>query len=256
MRLLKSVQSLMVLALLAMPAVYAAEEAKPAEAATPAAAAQPAEAAKPAEAAAPAAAGNLKPLPIVLPKPMFIGTPKNIKTPNLEVRKEGEKQVLLAPEGCVNLALNKPVSGSDEEPIIGELKLITDGNKEGADGNFVEFGPGTQYVQIDLGQESEVFGVVAWHYHAQARVYYDVVVRTADDKDFINNVQTFYNNDHDNTSGLGIGKDKDYIETNAGRIIDTKGAKSRFVRLYSNGNTTNELNHYIEVEVWGKPAAK
>jgi hypothetical protein len=26
------------------------------------------------------------------------------------------------------------------------------------------------------------------------------------------------------------------------------------VRLYSNGNTTNKLNHYIEVEVWGKPA--
>jgi hypothetical protein len=25
--------------------------------------------------------------------------------------------------------------------------------------------------------------------------------------------------------------------------------------LYSNGNTTNKLNHYIEVEVFGKPAA-
>jgi len=24
------------------------------------------------------------------------------------------------------------------------------------------------------------------------------------------------------------------------------------VRLYSNGNTSNEMNHYIEVEVYGK----
>jgi hypothetical protein len=27
------------------------------------------------------------------------------------------------------------------------------------------------------------------------------------------------------------------------------------VRLYSKGNTTNKMNHYIEVEVFGKPAA-
>jgi hypothetical protein len=26
----------------------------------------------------------------------------------------------------------------------------------------------------------------------------------------------------------------------------------RYVRLYSNGNTANTANHYIEVEVWGK----
>jgi len=37
-------------------------------------------------------------------------------------------------------------------------------------------------------------------------------------------------------------------------LIDAKGANGRYVRLYSNGNTTNKLNDYIEVEVWGKPA--
>jgi len=30
--------------------------------------------------------------------------------------------------------------------------------------------------------------------------------------------------------------------------------KGRYVRLYSNGNTTNKMNHYIEVEVFGKLA--
>ena len=67
-------------------------------------------------------------------------------------------------------------------------------------------------------------------------------------------VTTIFNNDHDNTSGLGIGKDKEYIETNEGRLMDPRGVKARYVRLYSNGNTSNDMNHYVEVEVYGTPA--
>jgi len=36
-----------------------------------------------------------------------------------------------------------------------------------------------------------------------------------------------------------------------GRIFDGKGTVGRYVRLYSNGNTSDELNHYCEVEVHG-----
>src|SRR3712207_8442221 len=45
------------------------------------------------------------------------------------------------------------------------------------------------------------------------------------------------NNDHDNTSKLGAGKEKEYIEVAEGRLIDPKGVKGRYVRLWSNGNT-------------------
>ena len=37
--------------------------------------------------------------------------------------------------------------------------------------------------------------------------------------------------------------------------MDAGGVKARYVRLYSKGNTTNKMNHYIEVEIFGKPAA-
>jgi hypothetical protein len=38
-------------------------------------------------------------------------------------------------------------------------------------------------------------------------------------------------------------------------LIDTQGAEARYVRLRSNGNTENDLNHCTEVEVYGmKPA--
>jgi hypothetical protein len=44
-----------------------------------------------------------------------------------------------------------------------------------------------------------------------------------------------------------------YVETSEGRLIDAKGAIARYVRLYSNGNNADEMNHLIEVEVFGRP---
>ncbi|MBA7712477.1 hypothetical protein ES703_121454 [subsurface metagenome] len=80
-----------------------------------------------------------------------------------------------------------------------------------------------------------------------------MIVQVADDPDFITNVRTLFNNDIDNSAGIGVGDEMHYTETNEGRLIDAMGLKARYVRLYSNGNTSNDLNHYIEVEVYGKP---
>ena len=185
---------------------------------------------------------------------MFIGTPKNIASDNLEESTGQPREPFMAPVGTTNLALNKSVSASDQEPVIGEPELITDGDKDGADGCFIEFGPGAQWVQIDLGAPCSLYAIVFWHYHSQARVYHDVVVQAADDDKFTQNVRTLFNNDHDNSSGLGAGKDKEYVETYEGKLVDAKGAKARYLRLYSKGNTSDDLNHYVEVEAYGKPA--
>jgi len=193
-------------------------------------------------------------LKLQLPKPMFVGTPKNIRTPNLELITGKPRGPFMVPVGTVLLSGGKAVSASDKEPVIGELSFITDGKKSGEDGYYVELGPGLQWVQVDLGMSQPLSAIVVWHYHSQARVYRDVIVQVSDDKDFINGVTTLYNNDHDNTAGLGIGKDKEYIETYEGKLVDAKGAKARYVRLYSGGNTSNDMNHYVEVEVYGLPA--
>jgi len=190
---------------------------------------------------------------IGLPKPMFVGTPQNTRVPNLEKPLGKPRPDFLAPAGTTNVALEKPVSSSDEEPIIGDIEMITDGDKEAADGSYVELGPFVQHVTIDLEAMHEIYAIIIWHYHKQARVYYDMVVQVADDPDFITNVRTLFNNDIDNSAGIGVGEDMHYTETNEGRLIDAKGVKARYVRLYSNGNTSNDLNHYIEVAVYGKP---
>ena len=195
-----------------------------------------------------------EPLKILLPKPMFVGTPKNIRTANLEPITGKPRGPFLVPVGTVLLSGGKPVTSSDKEPVIGELSYVTDGKKSGEDGYYVELGPGLQWVQIDLGKSQPLYAIVVWHYHSQARVYRDVVVQVSDDKDFVSGVTTLFNNDHDNTSGLGIGKDKEYIETYEGKLVDAKGTKARYVRLCSAGNTSNDMNHYVEVEVYGLPA--
>jgi hypothetical protein len=202
---------------------------------------------------APAAAGQIE-LKFDLPKPEFQGTPKPVKLPpGLKLHKDVKRKPLMVPEGTVNISDGKTVTGSDDMPIIGEMEQLTDGEKAASDGEFVEFGPGTQWVQIDLENTSEIAAVVIWHYHAQARVYHDIIVQVSDDQDFLSDVTTIYNNDHDNSSGKGVGKDEAYIDSYKGWVVDGKGAKGRYVRLYSNGSTADEMNHYIEVSVFGKP---
>lgn len=190
-------------------------------------------------------------LKLKLPKPMFVGTPRNIKTANLETITGKSRGPFFVPKGTRLLSAGKAVLSSDMQPVIGDLGFVVDGEKSGEDGYFVELGPGRQWVQIDLGKTGALHAILIWHYHSQARVYRDVVVQASDDKDFRSNVLTVYNNDHDNTLGFGPGKDKEYIETNEGRLIDPKGAAGRHLRLYSNGNTSNDMNHYVEVEVYG-----
>ena len=91
-------------------------------------------------------------------------------------------------------------------------------------------------------------------YHSQARVYRDVLVQVSNDATFKTGVTTVYNNDHDNSSKLTAGKDKEYIEVAEGRLFDPKGATGRSVRLYSNGNTTNDLD-FLAV-FCGRPAVE
>ncbi|MDQ8183936.1 hypothetical protein QEH57_24985, partial [Pelagicoccus sp. SDUM812005] len=108
------------------------------------------------------------------------------------------------------------------------------------------------WVQIDLEREATIYGLGLWHFHTQKRAYVDVVVQLSNDESFESGVTTIFNADHDNSLGFGVGKDKAYVETNKGKLIGAKETKARYVRLYSDGNTSNEMNHYVEVEVFGE----
>ncbi len=196
---------------------------------------------------------GLMQLKIEYPRPMFVSMQMPLRVKNLRAPFRSMRPLMLVPAGTTNVALGKPVVASDSSPFIGNVDMITDGDKEFADGSYVELAPFLQHVTIDLEKPHQIFTIILWHYHKQPRVYFDVIVQIADDQDFTTNVKTLFNNDIDNSAGLGVGTDMHYLENNMGELIDAKGAKARYVRLYSNGNNTNNLNHYIEVEVYGRP---
>ncbi|MCP4453562.1 MAG: hypothetical protein GY809_19045 [Planctomycetes bacterium] len=197
---------------------------------------------------------NLLPLPISLPEPQFAGTPANLSgVDNLEPPLGRARAAFLAPPDVANVALNRPVAALMDPPIMGDLSQIVDGDKEATEDGLVDMGPMRQWVQIDLGSPQELWAILFWHFHKQERVYLDVVVQVADDPDFITNVRTLFNNDTDNSSGLGVGTDKHYVDTNEGKLVDAKQQVAQYVRLYSNQNNLNDRSHYLEIEVYGRP---
>lgn len=154
------------------------------------------------------------------------------------------------------MALHKTVTASIHEPIMGEFSMIVDGDKEAMDGSLVELDPFPQSVPIDLETEYDIYAILFWHYHKQSRVYFDVIVQIADDAEFTEDVRKIFNNDDDNSLGLGAGADLHYVELNEGKLLDVQGQAARYVRLYSNGNNSDDQNHYLEVEVYGRAVSQ
>ena len=185
-----------------------------------------------------------------IPSELIEGTPQPIKVPNLEPEPKSVP-ILMVPEGTTLLSSGKNVTGSDDFPIIGELDYITDGDKEAGEGYFVELMDGPQWVQIDLADPYELNAIWIWHYHSQKRAYHDVIVQVSNDPIFETGVSTLFNNDYDNSAEQGKGSNKPYVESRFGKLIDAKGVTAQYVRLWSTGNTANDMNHYIEVEVYG-----
>lgn len=202
-----------------------------------------------------AAEGDLAPLPLELPQPTLKGTPDDLPTgPGIEPLSEKPRAPFMAPKGVRNVAANKKVVVSDKKPISGKPEQLTDGQKEAFDDQVLELHKGSQYAQIDLGEPHAIYAIVIWHDHRWLQVFRDVIVQVADDADFTQNVRTLFNNDMDNSSGQGIGKDREYFETQEGKLIDTKGVKARYVRSYTKGSTLSAFNVHQEIEVYGLPA--
>jgi len=205
--------------------------------------------------------GRPVPLCLQLPPPLFLCTPRLIRlTAHMEpYEPEKPRQPLLVPPGTRNVALAKPVTHSDATgPVIGHLSQVNDGEKSDVDGRYVEFVPmGEQatWIQIDLEEPCVIYAIALWH-SLWPTVFHDVIVQVSDDPEFRRGVHTLFNNDFDNSAGLGAGEDREYIEDYRGRLIEAGGVTARYVRLYSRGCIDGALDRYAEVEVHGQPAGE
>lgn len=193
-------------------------------------------------------------LALKLPAPTLKGTPEDLPVgPTIEPLSEKPRPPYMIAKGVQNVAAGKPVTSSIK-PFTGELNQITDGKKEAFDYDAVEMKKGSQWVQVDLGEAFAIQAVVMWHDHRYIQVMHDVIVQVSNDPEFKNNVQTVFNNDVDNSSGLGVGTDREYFETHEGKIVDAKTVKGRYVRCYTKGGSLSALNCWQELEVYALPA--
>ena len=194
-----------------------------------------------------------------LPAPHSSGTPKEVKSDNLEPDPGPGKlrPAIMVPAGYdKKLTTENTKVTTSEEAVTGDNEYVVDGDKTPDATAMLQLPGGLQWVQLDLGAEHELTAVCVWHDQGDERVYKDVIIRASNDEKFIEGVVTFFNNDHDNSSKLGKGKDKEYRERNDGRpvsaMVDGKPTKARYVRCYSAGSSSEPVNNYIEIEVFGK----
>ncbi len=195
-----------------------------------------------------------EPLVLELPAPTLKGTPEQLpEGPNIEPNSDKPRPAFLAPNGVKNVALGKTVTSS-VKPFTGDVEQLTDGKKEAMDFDTVEMKKGTQWIQVDLGAPYALEAIAIWHDHRYIQVMHDVIIQASDDPEFKTGVTTLYNNDTDNTSGLGIGTDREYFERHFGRVFDAKGVKARYVRGYTKGSNLSALNCWQEIEIYALPA--
>jgi hypothetical protein len=196
---------------------------------------------------------NMEVLKLELPDPSFSGTPLDYWSEILELSFKPRPDHYV-PKGTVLLSKGKPVTSSDVTVLPKKLKMVTDDDAKFEAESVLNLKPGPQYVQIDLEKKCAIQAILIWHFHEYERVYFDVSVRVSNDPEFKDKeaVKVLFNNDHDNSSKLGVGKDKEYVEKNEGKLIDAKGVEARYVRLYTNGNCNDDVNTYVEVKVFGK----
>ncbi len=188
------------------------------------------------------------------------GAPKPISVPSLRVTKVrftieaavgdapglAEFAVLgLAPAyQAGNLATGAAISGL----VAGQSARVNDGViAPGAEAAAALTG---EHALLDLGGQYYVGGLTVWHAFGDGRRYRDVVFELADNPAFTDSTIVF-NNDADNSLGLGAGTDAMYEESSAGKQVLFAPVPARYLRLWSRGNTVNDASHLTEVEVYG-----
>jgi hypothetical protein len=193
-------------------------------------------------------------LVLTLPAPTLKGTPEDLPVgPNIEPLSDKPPTPVKISKGAKNVAAGKTVTGS-AKPFTGDLVQVTDGKKEAFDYDSVEIKKGAHWVQVDLGEAYAIDAIAMWHDHRYIQVMHDVIVQVSDDPEFKTGVTTLFNNDTDNSAGVGVGTDREYFETHFGRVVDGKGTKARYVRGYTKGSTQSALNAWQEIEVYAVPA--
>ena len=80
-------------------------------------------------------------------------------------------------------------------------------------------------MQIDLEQPADIYAIVVWHTTPKAACITAWWSKWPTIPNFKTGVKTIFNNDFDNSVGLGVGKKLEYIDDYRGKLIDARDEK-------------------------------
>ncbi|QNK54901.1 fibronectin type III domain-containing protein [Paenibacillus sp. PAMC21692] len=166
----------------------------------------------------------------------------------------------------VNVAMNKTVAASTSDLFGGSLGVVTDGQSANSSGYAgIRTTTGPQYYQIDLGAAYALGRLrIVNDWGSSASVYRtnkDVIVLLSNDPTFATGVTVVYNNDANNSVGLGAGTDPEFQEPpgGVGTWFDLgTPVNARYARVWGNGhvrvdNSSHAVNTPIEFEAYADP---
>jgi len=132
-----------------------------------------------------------------------------------------------------NLALNKSLDSNNDISFQNSSSSPVNGNVD--TNNYTSYGSGEAWLSVDLGAIYNINQIHVWFYWSDGRTYHDKRVQYS--VDGIEWVSVY-----DDTV------DPVYAETADGKeFVFTKDA-ARYVRVVTNGSTSNGGNHVIEIE--------
>ncbi len=161
----------------------------------------------------------------------------------------------IPPDQEQNLSKGKTVTYSairSGESTGVPVSYLTDGDTSLT--HLVAVGNASQLVSVtvNLPQASTITRLKMWHYWGDGRTYHDVIVQLSSTANFSSGVTTVFNNDTNNSAGLGVGTDAEYAETSAGKeIVLPAPVIAQYARFYIAANSVNTFNHYVELQVFG-----
>jgi hypothetical protein len=168
-------------------------------------------------------------------------------------------------ETTINVARNKSASTNGTISAGGPISILTDGVTARDQYALISTSSGPKYVQVDLGQAYGIKKINIrndWGADSSAyRTGRDHIVQVSNDPTFATGVTTVFNNDADNSSGLGVGTDAEYQEPpdGSGKTITLSSTiNARYVRFWANGHVRvngqyNAVNTPVEMEVYADP---
>jgi parallel beta-helix repeat protein len=168
-------------------------------------------------------------------------------------------------ETTINVALGKSVTYTGSISNGKLPSILTDGVKDRNEYILVGVGSGPKWVQVDLGRSYPISRInIRNDWGAGSDTYRsgrDHIVQVSSDPTFAAGVTTLFNNDTDNSTGLGAGTDAEYQEPADGsgkNIVPSSAINARYVRFWANGHVrvnqvVNLVNTPVEIEVYADP---